>query len=96
MRAGIDVQRILVNVDITHTYRGDLEIQLVAPNGETATLSNLAGGSADNFIVTDLDVSSSFTLGSAASGPWKLRVRDLAKGDTGTINAFSLSITAAN
>lgn len=96
MRAGVDVQRILVSVDISHPYRGDLEIQLVAPNGETATLSNLAGGSADNFIVTDLDVSSSFTLGNAASGPWKLRVRDLAKFDTGTINAFSLSITAAN
>jgi subtilisin-like proprotein convertase family protein len=95
MRAGIDVQRILVSVDITHTYRGDLDIQLVAPNGETVTLSDRAGGSADDFIVTDLDVSSRFTLGTAASGPWKLRVRDLANADTGTINAFSLSITVA-
>jgi hypothetical protein len=94
VRAGLDVQRILVSVDITHTYRGDLEIQLVAPNGETATLSDRAGGSADNFIATDLDVSSSFTLGTAASGAWKLRVRDLAQQDTGTINAFNLSITA--
>ena len=96
VRAEVDVQRILVSVDITHTYRGDLEIQLVAPNGETATLSDLAGGSADNFVVTDLDVSSNFTLGSAAAGSWKLRVRDLARNDTGTINAFSLSITATN
>lgn len=95
-RAGLDVQRVLVSVDITHTYRGDLEIQVMAPNGETATLSNLAGGSADNFIATDLDVSSSFTPGSSATGTWKLMVRDLAKADTGTINAFSLAITSTN
>jgi subtilisin-like proprotein convertase family protein len=92
---GIDVQRVLVSVDITHTYRGDLEIQLVAPSGEIATLSDRAGGSADNFIATDLDVSSSFTPGSSASGIWRLRVRDLARQDIGTINAFSLSITSS-
>jgi subtilisin-like proprotein convertase family protein len=94
--AGLDVQRVLVTVDISHTYRGDLVIQLVAPNGEIATLSDRAGGSADNFIATDLDVSSSFTPGSAASGGWRLRVRDLARLDVGTINAFSLSITSTN
>ena len=95
-RSGLDVQRVLVDVDITHTYRGDLVIQLIAPNGETATLSDHAGGSADNFIAADLDVSSSFTPGSPASGSWKLFVRDLARQDTGTINAFSLTITSTN
>jgi subtilisin-like proprotein convertase family protein len=90
------VQRVVVNVDITHTYRGDLEIQVVAPSGEIATLSDRAGGSADNFIATDLDITSSFTPGSAASGTWRLRVRDLAVQDVGTINAFSVSITSTN
>ena len=95
-RPGLDVQKVLVSVDITHTYRGDLVIQLIAPNGETATLSDRAGGSADNFIAVDLDVSSSFTPGSSASGGWKLFVRDTAIQDTGTINSFSLAITSTN
>jgi serine protease len=93
---GLDVQRVLVSVNISHTYRGDLVIQLVSPSGEIATLSDRAGGSADNFIATDLDVSTSFTPGSTASGIWKLRVRDTAVQDTGTINSFSLSIASTN
>jgi subtilisin-like proprotein convertase family protein len=93
---GLDVQKVLVSVDITHTYRGDLVIKLMAPNGETTTLSDRAGGSADNFVVADLDISSSFTPGSSASGAWKLFVADVARADTGTINAFSLTITSTN
>jgi subtilisin-like proprotein convertase family protein len=95
-RPGLDVQKVLVSVDITHTYRGDLVIQVIAPNGETATLSNLVGGSADDFVAIDLDISSSFTPGSSASGAWKLFVRDLGNQDTGTINSFSLAITSTN
>ena len=93
-RQGLALQKVLVSVDITHTYRGDLTIQLIAPSGEIATLADRAGGSADNFIVADLDVTSSFTPGSPASGPWKLFVSDTGIQDTGTINAFSLTITA--
>ncbi|HSR97565.1 MAG TPA: M36 family metallopeptidase [Kofleriaceae bacterium] len=95
-RPGLVLQKVLVSVDITHTYRGDLTIQLIAPSGEIATLADRTGGSADNFIVADLDVTSSFTAGSSASGPWKLFVRDTGIQDTGTINAFSITITATN
>ena len=87
---GLDIQKVVVNVDITHTYRGDLMIQVVAPNGQTAVLSNRQGGSADNFVATDLDITSSFRPGSAATGVWRLFVRDVARQDVGTINAFSL------
>jgi len=93
--AGLDIQKVKVSANITHTFRGDLVIQVVAPNGQTATLSNRAGGSADNFAVTDLDITSAFTAGAAATGTWQLFVRDLAKQDVGTINAFSLKITSS-
>jgi subtilisin-like proprotein convertase family protein len=92
--AGLDIQKVLVTVDITHPYRGDLMIQVVAPNGQTAVLSNRQGGSADNFVVTDLDITSAFRPGSAATGSWRLFVRDAARLDVGTIDAFSLTITS--
>jgi hypothetical protein len=89
------VSKVLVSTNITHTFRGDLVIQVVAPNGAVATLSNRAGGSADNFVATNLDITSSFTNVSA-NGTWQLFVRDLARVDTGKINSFSLTITTPN
>jgi subtilisin-like proprotein convertase family protein len=93
---GLDIQRVTVDTNITHTFRGDLVIQVIAPNGQVATLSNRAGGSADNFIATGTDITASFTAGSAASGTWQLFVRDLAAVDVGTINSFALHITSTN
>jgi hypothetical protein len=54
-------------------------IQVISPTGQTATLSNRAGGNANNFIVTGLDISSSFTSTSSPSGQWRLFVQDLAR-----------------
>ena len=89
---GLNIRLVQASVNIKHTFRGDLIVQLIAPNGETATLSNRQGGSADDFVVTNLDVTSSFTSGSPAGGTWKLFVRDLAALDVGTITSWSLRI----
>ena len=93
---GLDIQKVLVDVVITHPYRGDLVIQVVAPNGQVATLSNLEGGAADNFAAQGLDISDALRAGSRATGTWRLRVRDEAAGDVGTIDAFSLTITSTH
>ncbi|MET9936093.1 proprotein convertase P-domain-containing protein, partial [Streptomyces sp. NPDC006324] len=76
-----------VGVDIVHTYRGDLVVDLVAPDGSVYSLSNRSGGSADNIVQT-------FTVNASsevANGAWKLRVQDKASADTGYINAFKLT-----
>jgi subtilisin-like proprotein convertase family protein len=94
--AGLDIKGVTVDTNITHTFRGDLVIQVIAPNGQVATLSNRAGGSADNFVATGTDITASFTAGSAATGQGQLFVRDLAAVDVGTINSFVLHITSTN
>jgi subtilisin-like proprotein convertase family protein len=86
--------RVKVDVDITHPFRGDLVIQVISPGGAVATLSNRAGGAADNFVATALDLTASFPVGTPASGTWQLFVRDLAASDVGTINKFRLSVTS--
>ena len=63
-----------VEVHIVHTYRGDLVVALVAPDGSAYTLLNRSGGSADN-------VNQTFTVNlssEAANGTWRLRVQDAA------------------
>lgn len=75
-----------VTVDIKHTYRGDLIVDVVAPDGSVYNLSNRAGGSADNITQTfTVNLSSE-----AANGVWNLRVRDAASADTGYINSWTL------
>ncbi|MFJ5828838.1 M28 family metallopeptidase [Streptomyces sp. NPDC093089] len=78
---------LAVGVDIVHTYRGDLVVDLIAPDGSVYSLSNRAGGSADN-------IQQTFTVNAStevANGAWKLRVQDKASVDTGYINNFKLT-----
>ncbi|MYX17006.1 S8 family serine peptidase [Streptomyces sp. SID8374] len=76
-----------VTVDIRHTFRGDLRVDLVAPVGGVFRLKDYnANDSAD-------DVRGTFTVNAAskpANGSWKLRVSDNWVNDTGTLNSWSL------
>ncbi len=87
---GGSVTEVAVDVDITHTYRGDLVVTL-EHGGRTAILANHTGGSADD-IVIDGQVLDTFD-GLDAAGDWVLRVQDGAAQDVGTLNAWAISIT---
>lgn len=78
-----------VGVDIVHTYRGDLVIDLIAPDGTAYRLKNSSSSdSADNVVATYTVNASS----EVAAGTWKLRVQDAYSGDTGYINAWNLTL----
>ncbi|HEU5483610.1 MAG TPA: proprotein convertase P-domain-containing protein, partial [Microlunatus sp.] len=75
-----------VELHIVHSYRADLVIDLVAPNGTTRNLLNRTGGSADDVEQTlALDLSAV-----PANGIWTLRVRDTASFDTGFIDSWTI------
>ncbi|MYT26361.1 peptidase M4, partial [Streptomyces sp. SID7760] len=76
-----------VGVKITHTYIGDLQIDLVAPNGTTFRLQSSSSDSTANLNKT-YTVNASAV---AANGTWKLKVQDKGAADTGTINDFKLT-----
>ena len=74
-------------MNITHTYKGDLKVDLVAPDGSVYVLHNRAGGSADNIVQTfSVNLSTE-----ALNGTWNLRVNDNAAGDVGYINSWSIT-----
>ncbi|MFI8518569.1 S8 family peptidase [Streptomyces sp. NPDC085481] len=76
-----------VPVNIVHTYVGDLQVQLIAPDGSAYTLKGFGtGGSSDN-INTTYTVNASSEV---ANGTWKLRVTDNANIDTGKIDSWAL------
>jgi serine protease len=86
-RSGNAPSALQVGVDITHTYRGDLVIDLVAPDGSAYRLKSAASDSADN-------VNTTYTVNASsesANGTWKLRVQDTATQDTGRLNGWKLT-----
>ncbi|WP_235926632.1 proprotein convertase P-domain-containing protein [Actinokineospora pegani] len=87
--AGAAPSALKVGVDIRHTYRGDLVIDLIAPNGTAFRLKNSSGGdSADNVIETYTVNASAVPV---ATGTWHLRVQDVATIDTGYISNVTLT-----
>ncbi|MGO1002119.1 proprotein convertase P-domain-containing protein [Lysobacter sp. CA196] len=76
-----------IAVNIVHTYKGDLKVDLVAPDGTLYNLHNRSGGSADNINQTYTKNLSSEAL----NGTWKLRVNDNASADTGRIDSWSIT-----
>ncbi len=87
---------VKVSVDITHTYIGDLRVELVAPSGQQAILHNQSGAGEDNLIRSYDSVSSptlSALVGESIQGNWELRVRDLLGADVGKFNQWSLELT---
>ncbi len=95
-----NVSNVRVAVDITHTYRGDLQVKLESPNGTVVTLANNTGGSADNIVATYPDTATpdgpgvlADFVGDATAGNWKLTVQDTVSVDTGTLNSWTLYLT---
>jgi Zn-dependent metalloprotease len=77
-----------VRVHITHPFRGDLVLTLVAPDGSTYRLKNANGR--DN----KADVNSIFTLDTSkekVSGTWRLKVQDVFRADRGTLTSWTLT-----
>ncbi|MCL7424637.1 S8 family serine peptidase [Streptomyces sp. YS415] len=87
-RTGNAPSALQVGVNITHTYRGDLVLDLVAPDGTAYRLKSASSSdSADNVVAT-YTVNASTEV---ANGTWKLRVQDTAAQDTGTLNSWKLT-----
>jgi subtilisin-like proprotein convertase family protein len=83
------IQAMSVTVDISHTYSGDLLVELLRDGGQAVTLHANTGGGADDvkrtYTVTDWE-------GLSADAIYTLRVVDSAGQDVGTVNSWSVEI----
>lgn len=81
------LQALKVTVDVEHTFRGDVSIRLVHPDGTTAQLqSNSSDGAANinqTYVVQDF-------VGKPALGAYRLIVADHAAVDTGTLRSATV------
>ncbi|MEV0140599.1 M28 family metallopeptidase [Streptomyces globisporus] len=87
-RTGNAPAALQVGVDIKHTYRGDLVVDLLAPDGSAYRLKNSSSGDSADNVITTYTVNASSEV---ANGSWKLRVQDVARQDTGYIDSWKLT-----
>jgi len=84
-----------ISVNISHTYRGDLLVSLIAPDNTEIELHKGTGGGADNLIAAynpGITLAFEQLRGKGVRGQWLLKVVDRWAQDTGTLNSWGLKI----
>jgi zinc metalloprotease ZmpA len=84
------VGTLSLSLNITHRFRGNLVVTLIAPDGTSFIVRNRQGGSADNIIINNLAITT--FNGRPAAGTWQLQVQDRAAANVGTLNSWSLNV----
>ncbi len=90
------VRDVVVDVDIAHTYIGDLTISLRSPQGTQVVLHNRSGGGTDNLrsSYASAEVAALQAMrGQPIAGSWQLIVADMEAADVGKLNRWGLRIT---
>ncbi|OPY52820.1 MAG: Proprotein convertase P-domain protein [Methanosaeta sp. PtaU1.Bin112] len=91
-----NVKQLVVEVDISHNNISNLRVELTSPGGKRAILHNRTGiGKKDLVMRFDSKSMASLVplLGQSIKGKWTLKIRDLARRDTGMLNKWSLEAT---
>jgi len=85
------IASLVLTLDVAHTYKSDLQIELVTPQGKVVPVHEGTGGDANG-------VRGDFTLalppGTVGAGRWQLVVSDHAALDTGAIDRWSIAFGA--
>ncbi len=85
-----------IDMDITHTWIGDLRLKLVSPAGTSIFLHDRSGSSNDDIVgnypntLTPAASLSAF-IGEPLDGTWTMVVSDHAGADTGTLNSWGIN-----
>lgn len=74
-------------VSISHTFRGDIKLELVSPTGVTYLLKSPSASDSADDIIAEFPVDAS---ASPADGEWALRMSDTVSNDTGKLETWSL------
>ncbi len=95
--ANIDIEHVEVDLNLSHSWIGDLRVTLTSPDGTESVLVNRPGVSGSSTFGTDQDninftLSSTNHWGEDGVGLWTLEVRDSVTGDAGVLNDWTLSL----
>jgi subtilisin family serine protease len=85
------ISELRIGIDITHSFIGDLRIELMTPDGTSVILHNREGGSANDirriYTVTERPALGAL-VGKSMQGTWSIRIVDTWKIDAGRLNSW--------
>ena len=83
----IVIEWVEIDFQATHTYRGDLRITLVSPDGTESKLAEPRGDGGNDY---DWTFTSARHWGESSAGDWTIRVSDEFGADLGTFDQWTL------
>jgi subtilisin-like proprotein convertase family protein len=87
--SSLDVNKMVIDLNITHPHVSDLTVTLTSPNGTSAVLvSHPAGGTGSGIV---FETTANNFWGEDAKGVWTLSVTDDVTGNVGTLNSWTLT-----
>ncbi len=93
----VEIERVLINLNISHARAGDLVVTLISPDGTESVLidhpTNGTFTSIYGFSGINFETTSNAHWGESSVGTWTLQIQDTVSGNAGTLNNWSLSFT---
>jgi subtilisin family serine protease len=86
------VEELQIRVTATHTFTGDLAIELTSPNGTRSVLKTGNDGFDGSTGLNGMVLISNAFYGESAAGNWTIKVVDAAPQDTGTLTQWSIRV----
>ena len=81
-----------IKVSVTHTWTGDLGIELTSPFGTKSILKNIRDGFGNNVDLVNMVLESNAFYGESGAGSWTIKVVDGSSLDTGTLTNWQIRI----
>jgi hypothetical protein len=93
--AGFDgtISNLLLNLNVTTTSRGELDVYLRSPSGKTRWLHKASADTDDQLIISGMNLGTTYA-GDNPNGTWKILIRDAAGGAKGVFENAALTISA--
>jgi subtilisin-like proprotein convertase family protein len=90
--AGLEIDWVEVELNLTHPYRGDLVVSLISPSGIESRLIDRPGNRLDDGDNIVFKLSSTQHWGESSAGTWTLKIKDFGPTDVGILNSWKLHL----
>ena len=88
----ITIEAVQIQVSATHTWTGDLGIELTSPTGTKSILKNIRDGFQGDANLAGMVLASNAFYGESGAGNWTVKVVDGDAFDTGTLTNWQIRI----
>jgi subtilisin-like proprotein convertase family protein len=86
------VEAVQIAVTATHTWTGDLAIELTSPSGTRSVLKNGRDGFSSSDNLSGMVLLSNAFYGEVATGNWTIKIVDTVALDTGTLTNWTITV----